>query len=97
MYVGSLGEFITRVAYDFDDGIFINTGTVSQRGVCVSATIGDKAAGIVCMVDSQFFHQGVKLALSPVVDTNSETARAGDQVVFLASRKVKGKHIRHYL
>ena len=71
--------------------------SVGQRGVCVAATVGHHAAGSVCTVDSQFFHQWVELTISPVVNVNPIPARTGDQVVFLASRKVKGKHIRHYL
>lgn len=49
------------------------------------------------MVDSQLFHQGVELTFSPVVDANPIPARTGDQVVFLAPCKVKGKYIWHDL
>jgi hypothetical protein len=82
---------------EFQYGIFIYPRSVGQRGVCVAATVGHHAAGSVCTVDSQFFHQWVELTISPVVNANPIPARTGDQVVLLASCKVKGKHIRHDL
>ena len=97
MYVGPLCEFVTCVAYNFNDGVLIDPRSVGQRGVCVAATVGDHAAGSVCAVDAQFFHQGVELTISPVVNANPMPTRTGDQVVLLASCKVKRKHIRHDL